>query len=476
MKGLCIYLTILLSLGLNAQNYVDTLYQVESESDLVYGVDTGFAGRLDTLRLDLCFPSNAPDLKCGRPLMLIIHGGAWAAGDKDEGYVARLKRDFAKRGFVTASINYRLGFFNTEKNVDCILDGWKCFNAADSSEWYRANFRGIQDANGALRFLVNRSEHFNINPDQIFIVGESAGAFIAMGVGFLDDSSEIKIHFTKEKPPVLPPHQIYEDPCIRKLNLAEDIDSLILERPDLGPFIGKLNLSVDRNFVIRGVGAFYGGAFNNIFKSHRPSSPALYLYHQPCDLIVPYGSARLLAGYNECAMGFPTYCQNIIQRPMVYGSRAIVEMIDTLKNRGVATSEYFFDQSQNRYNCAQQVLDPSLGCHAMDNYWLRTTNMARYFAPLIDSCFTVGQNEWSGLGNVIRVFPNPASEKLIIDLEKDDPILQISILNILGEEEFKFSGRNQTHMEINLGPLGKGHYFVVVESVGGRRVQKLVKR
>lgn len=54
-------------------------------------------------------PSNDTFPKYGRPLMIIIHGGAFIAGSKDDFIQQRMLKEFAKRGYVTASINYRLG-------------------------------------------------------------------------------------------------------------------------------------------------------------------------------------------------------------------------------------------------------------------------------------------------------------------------------------------------------------------------------
>ena len=41
-----------------------------------------------------------------RPLVVFTHGGAWTEGDKASN--GKLFCDFAERGFVCASINYRL--------------------------------------------------------------------------------------------------------------------------------------------------------------------------------------------------------------------------------------------------------------------------------------------------------------------------------------------------------------------------------
>jgi len=54
----------------------------------------------------------------------MIHGGSWFTGDKNEGYSKRIREDFAKRGFTTASINYRLGLFQTSQYINCNIPNW----------------------------------------------------------------------------------------------------------------------------------------------------------------------------------------------------------------------------------------------------------------------------------------------------------------------------------------------------------------
>lgn len=104
-----------------------------------------------------------------RPLFLMIHGGAFFNGDKrDEEYVEWC-RYFASLGYVAASINYRLGFRPTHNEIQ------------------RAGYRAAQDANAAIRYLLNKKE-LNINPELVFVSGTSAGAITALDVAFMSES------------------------------------------------------------------------------------------------------------------------------------------------------------------------------------------------------------------------------------------------------------------------------------------------
>jgi acetyl esterase/lipase len=476
MKQLLLFVLCTVCWSLSAQPWVDTTYQIQSDLDMTYGTATTFAGYEDTLKLDVSYPLDDVPPACGRPLMVIVHGGGWFEGDKNEGYPRRLRQDFAKRGYVTVSVNYRLGQFHTNRDINCNVPGWNCFNMTDSSEFYRANYRGVQDVNGAIRYLVNDAERYQIDPDHVFVGGESAGGFVAMGVGFLDDESEVLSDLVGAYPDAPRPNARYENACIRTYDLAESIDSMDLSRPALGQYSGNLNLPLERDYRIRAVGNIYGGAFNNIFETHDGPAPGLYMYHQPCDLVVPIGHTRLLNGFVNCLSQFPTFCGNIINRPLTYGSLGVKRLIDTMEVYGTPTAEYFYDQSTNNFNCLQQA-DPNFGCHAIDNYWLRTTNMAAYFADQMGDCVPDGVANVSGTGRLVTsVFPNPTGDELNLILSREIGSMKVEIVDMLGRPKANFKFKQQSQVNINTAGLPAGAYVGIVTGEFGNEVFSFIKR
>lgn len=87
------------------------------------------------------------------PVILFIHGGSWSSG-KPENY-AFIGRSFAPHGFVVVSAGYRLG--DAGKYPAMLQDG------ATAIVWTRAN---IAELGG--------------NPDAIYLMGHSAGAYNAV--------------------------------------------------------------------------------------------------------------------------------------------------------------------------------------------------------------------------------------------------------------------------------------------------------
>ncbi|MBB4658764.1 alpha/beta hydrolase fold domain-containing protein [Parvularcula dongshanensis] len=115
---------------------------VSRVSDLSYGEG-------DRRAYDLYVPS-APG---PHPILVFFHGGSWASGDKD-GYVFAGRR-FAAEGFLTAVPNYTL-----------VPDGaYPVF---------------MQDAAAALAAVLREAPTRGGDPARVFLVGHSAGAYIAV--------------------------------------------------------------------------------------------------------------------------------------------------------------------------------------------------------------------------------------------------------------------------------------------------------
>jgi acetyl esterase/lipase len=130
---------------------------VEFTRDVVYGK----GGDVD-LKLNIARPKNA---KGALPLVLFIHGGGWVEGSRS-GHDPQTW-DFAKRGYVAATVEYRL---------------------TGVAKWPAQ----VNDVKCAVRFLRANASKYGIDPDHIGAVGFSAGAHLAMmlAVAGKDDNLE----------------------------------------------------------------------------------------------------------------------------------------------------------------------------------------------------------------------------------------------------------------------------------------------
>lgn len=114
----------------------------------------------DCLTLNVWTPVDATDA----PVIVWIHGGSLRIGGS--GQPVYNGANFARRGVVFVSINYRLGVL-----------GWLAHPALseESPEQVSGNY-GLLDQIRALHWVRNHIAAFGGNPDNVTIMGESAGA------------------------------------------------------------------------------------------------------------------------------------------------------------------------------------------------------------------------------------------------------------------------------------------------------------
>ncbi len=174
------------------ERYKEEIFSsVEVKSDLIYGRSKGYWTRspysddpyittlskglvkafndpemLD-LKLDIYYPKT--DLFKNRPLVMLIHGGAFYIGSKESAAEQALATSFAKRGYVVASIDYRLGFKLLSTDIEL------------------SAYRAVQDAHAALRYLSHNAKGLGIDPNQVYVGGTSAGGVASLNVAFMDN-------------------------------------------------------------------------------------------------------------------------------------------------------------------------------------------------------------------------------------------------------------------------------------------------
>lgn len=81
---------------------------------------------------------------------------------------------------------------------------------------------------------------------------------------------------------------------------------------------------------------------------------------------------------------------------------------------------------------------------------------------------------WFGTDELIRISPNPASEKIVINLSQPSSISQIELVNIAGQVLQKWS-RTQFTTEINISHLQAGMYYLRIQGKNGLSTKCFVK-
>lgn len=422
------------------QPYTQKRYGFRVEKDLEYGTAYNYVGIPTTLLLDLYKPVG--DDNPQRPLLVMVHGGGWLGGCKDDtgSAVVPIAKEMAQRGYVVASVNYRLGYHKSGISIANPYSNGQAgatLYPTDSLEVIRALYRGQQDVKGAIRWLKARHAIDSTCTRRVLVGGESAGAFLAMAVGFLDREEE-KPASCYAQPAVPPPAANMTNSY--GLNCTIQVinpNGSALERPDLGSVDGTLNLNgYDANVL--GVASFYGGVIyeagaNNWLNG--PDTPALYLYHQTCDGVVPFGAGKpYFVISNYCNLGFTPWHYKY---PLVYGNGAIAGLLDatpTLINYQKDFDECpTFNANLALFECIRYGENGSY--HFVQNVPLRCQKMADFFSPVIagNTCFTVSAYE-PATQHSVRIVPNPFEERLSVFWE-DEPEVEalVSLADVSGK-------------------------------------------
>ncbi|MCQ2322376.1 MAG: alpha/beta hydrolase [Bacteroidales bacterium] len=175
--------------------YKDQMFEVDTIKDVVYANVKGYWDsypdeNLDVnelrrfvfskhemrdldLKMDIYLPK--ADTAARRPLIVFAHGGAFYIGDKGVETYKKWCSYFASLGYVCASINYRLGFpVLTTRNIE------KC------------EYRAMQDAHAAIRYLVENQERYGIDTTNVFAGGTSAGSIMMLAVAYMKNENRLK--------------------------------------------------------------------------------------------------------------------------------------------------------------------------------------------------------------------------------------------------------------------------------------------
>jgi para-nitrobenzyl esterase len=148
--------------------YRDAVFSgVTTTRDVAYGSAVDQQGRTVTLVLDAYAPTG--DTLSERPVIVWVHGGSFAFGNKTSPEIVEEATTFARKGFVNVSINYRLS------ENGCTTVTAECVTAIVDAK---------HDAQAAVRFLRAHADDYGVDAGRIAIAGTSAGAITALNVGY----------------------------------------------------------------------------------------------------------------------------------------------------------------------------------------------------------------------------------------------------------------------------------------------------
>ncbi|MBK6930287.1 MAG: alpha/beta hydrolase [Saprospirales bacterium] len=158
--------------GCDGFRYKQQIFSTVKKTTVPYAIATSHTGQALTLSMDVYEPQG--DTLGKRPVVVLEHGGSFIFGDKAD--MARWCQLLAQRGYVAASIQYRL--------YPVFILGFP-----DSVDIMDAAVKAVGDMKAAVRYFrqdAATQNLFRADPNHVFVGGYSAGAVAALHAAYLD--------------------------------------------------------------------------------------------------------------------------------------------------------------------------------------------------------------------------------------------------------------------------------------------------
>jgi len=103
-----------------------------------------------------------------RPVLIMVHGGGWAGGDQSE-LAPWAKQAAVEQGWAVFTVDYRL-------------------DSTDPVAWADE----LHDVQAAIRYISIWAERWNVDPDRIMLLGDSAGANLVALISSVGTADPVK--------------------------------------------------------------------------------------------------------------------------------------------------------------------------------------------------------------------------------------------------------------------------------------------
>ena len=169
MKNIFISLFVISLLSLSGCTQVglyglNSLARVNTDNTVIRNIPYGTKG-LSWQTLDVYQPSSSSINKATKPVIVFFYGGGWTTGKKSQYYFAASA--FTELGYVVVVPDY--------------------------AKYPKAKFpQFINDGAASVKWVKDNIAEYGGNPDEVFIVGHSAGAHL--GALLLADSQYLALH------------------------------------------------------------------------------------------------------------------------------------------------------------------------------------------------------------------------------------------------------------------------------------------
>jgi len=428
------------------------------------------------LRMDVYSPEG--DTLSKRPLIILMHAGSYLPkgfnqlpfGNKEDSCMVEMCKQFAKRGWVAVSMDYRLGWNPLSDQLE--VRAGTIMNAV---------YRSMQDAKACVRFFKKdaaTNKTYKIDTTKITVGGSNSGGYTALTVGYLNQVSEINLE-----------------------KFLDGNQNSFINQAIFGGFDGE-DGHPDYNFYNHPEHTSdvqliltMGGAIGDTIWMEEGDIPVV-AFHGVADLLTPYGTAIVIVAATQ---------EPIIE---VSGSHDIARYAnslgiqDTFINADIEDAYTLVAESRSSFEglfpfpglangfepwAWYDPDDPNaVGSGSAVNPYatkekalLYIDTIMGYFCPravvALDLYvgFPAGVNKEVVTQNNLRIFPNPSSNYISI-ISTKEPIFSIEVYNSIGQLVRKELNVNSHKYTLNKNNLNSGIYFLNVKFKNSNMIKSVI--
>ena len=320
-----------------------------------YGEARNKQGTLVPLSMDIyqSYQDNGID----RPVMILAFGGSFISGSRKSEDMVHFATEFAKKGYVTAAIDYRLA---------------SAFDLLQEEELVKEVFRAVQDGKAAIRFFrrdAAESNTYRVNPNAIFVGGTSAGAILGINLTYADRLEKLPMQWQ---------------------NWLNELEGGLEGESGNPGYCSKPD----------GVFSFAGAVGDTAWID--PDDVPIYSTHSTGDETVLYGYGKPLGGAAPVSL---------------YGSGLIHERMDNLGTHN--RLDTYNDNAHPPFNVSDEQEQAQRLADIEDHltgflFEIMACNPNNQLPDPADRCSGVSQVAAVANENNLHVFPNPANDVLNI--------------------------------------------------------------
>jgi Secretion system C-terminal sorting domain len=519
-KVLLLLSTILLFVcSVSAQRYLTNQFPTVDKSTTIYArnytvLAVPSVGR--TLQQPLVADVYQPtgDTLAKRPLMIYVITGNFlprfvpglrdaSSGLRSDSAAVEIATRMAKLGYVTAVIDYRLGWNPTATGA--------AGQEIRTNTLINASYRGLQDVRSAIRFFKANSATYKVDTTKIMLWGQGTGGYVALAAATLDKYSKItsttkpaaKFFGSNGVPMVVEQSSgFYINSDVEGKILGKVPPSATVTVPPAGDTLCLPNHVANTSDFQFCVNA--GGALGDISWIDAKSVPivSIQCVHDP------------FAPYESGVLGVPVSSTISLPVVEVQGGKFIQTFIDdstninkkflTLKDANNPYKAIFAARNGGRYLTG---LYPMLGDTVTDsspyeffvdslnakslatNPRISATKARKYIDSMMvfvlpracialnlpcNSIVNSTEELLQQYETKLVVSPNPAQSVVSFESEIYNPIQSIELFDLSGRSINYVKNINSSNYQLNRGAIPNGMYIAKVKFEGGILSKKIV--